>query len=146
MGEDHILADPEAYATDLYWMERSGAAVLASVLSRVREILREDDRHMVEALAGRHRGGDEAVREEGIAHILSIPRRCANCAGSTRSACARRARATAGTKAAAEACNRTPRRRVPVLGSLDRPDPFTLPRDVVFPAPVSLLPAELAVH
>ena len=54
-------------------MERSGAAVLASVLSRVREVLREDDRHMVDALVGRHRGGDEAVREEGIAHILDDP-------------------------------------------------------------------------
>ena len=68
-----ILADPEAYATHLDAMKRSGGAGLASALSRMREVLREDDRHMVEALAGRRKGGDAAAREEGIAHILDDP-------------------------------------------------------------------------
>ena len=65
-----ILADPEAYATHLDWMERSDGAGLASVLSRVREVLREDDRHVVEAVTGQRKGKDAAAREEGIAHIL----------------------------------------------------------------------------
>ena len=70
---EDILADPGAYATHLDAMKRSGGAGLDSALSRVREILREDDRHVVEALAGRRRGGDTAERQQGIAYILDDP-------------------------------------------------------------------------
>ena len=68
-----ILSDPGAYATHLDWMKRSGGTGLDSVLSIVREVLREDDRRIAEALEGRRRGGDAAAREEGIAHILDDP-------------------------------------------------------------------------
>ena len=61
---EDILADPGAYTTHLDAMKRSGGAGLDSALSRVREVLREDDRHVAEALA---------AREEGIAHILDDP-------------------------------------------------------------------------
>ena len=70
---EDILADPEAYATHVHAMKRSGGGGLDSALSRVRGVLREDDRHVVEAVAGRRRGGDEAARQEGIAHILDDP-------------------------------------------------------------------------
>ena len=75
---EDILAAPKAYTTHLDGTKRSGGAGLATALSRVREVLREDDRHVVEALAGQHRGGDTragdaAAREEGIAHILDDP-------------------------------------------------------------------------
>ena len=93
-----ILADPEAYATHLDAMKRSGGAGLVSALSRMREVLREDDRHVVEAVIGRRRGGDTragdaAAHEEGIAHILDDPRGDARAAPAVRGAQAQRERA-----------------------------------------------------
>jgi len=70
---EDILADPKAYAMHLGWMKRSGRGGLDSALSRVRKALRENDRHVVEAEAGRRRGEDAAARQEGIAHILDDP-------------------------------------------------------------------------
>ena len=58
---EDILADPKAYGVHLDGMKRSGGGGLDSALSRVRKVLREDDRHIGgdhdKATQGRGRGG-----------------------------------------------------------------------------------------
>ena len=70
---ESILADPKAYAMHLDGIKRSGRGELGSALSRVRKVLREDDRHIAETMTRRRRGEDAAARQEGIAHILDDP-------------------------------------------------------------------------
>ena len=70
---EDILADPKAYAMHLDGIKRSGRGELGSALSRVRKVLREDDRHIAETMTRRRKGEDAAAREEGIAHILDDP-------------------------------------------------------------------------
>ena len=70
---EDILANPKAYGTHLDGIKRSDRGGLDSALSRMREVLREDDRHMAETVVGRRKGEDAAAREVGIAHILDDP-------------------------------------------------------------------------
>ena len=69
---EHILAHREDYGVHLHSVAR-GRESLASALSRAREMLREDDRHLAETLAGRDEGEDVRVREERIARLLDDP-------------------------------------------------------------------------
>ena len=69
---EHILANRGDYGAHLHNAAR-GRESLASALSRAREMLREDDRHLAETLAGRDEGEDVRVREERIARLLDDP-------------------------------------------------------------------------
>ena len=70
-GED-ILANPEDYGLHLHSAARGGES-LASALSRVREMLADDDRHLAETLVGRRQGESVWEREEHIARFLNDP-------------------------------------------------------------------------
>ena len=70
---EDILADPKTYGTHLDGIKRSGRGGLDSALSRVRKVLREDDRHIAETMTRRRKGEDATAREVGIAHILDDP-------------------------------------------------------------------------
>ena len=70
---EDILADRRVYGVHLDGIKRSDRGGLDSALSRMREVLREDDRHIAETMTRRRKGEDVAVREEGIAHILDDP-------------------------------------------------------------------------
>ena len=70
---EDILADPKAYGMHLDGTKRSDGGGLDSALSRVRKVLREDDRHIAETMTRRRKGEDVAAREVGIAHILDDP-------------------------------------------------------------------------
>ena len=67
-----ILANPGRYGVHLNSVTRGGES-LASALARAREILREDDRHLVEILAGRRMGQSAQEREERVARLLDDP-------------------------------------------------------------------------
>ena len=69
---EEVLANPRNYGIHLHAMARRGES-LASVLSRAREVLREDDRGLAETFAGRRKGEDEALREDRIARLLDDP-------------------------------------------------------------------------
>ena len=69
---EHILANREDYGLHLHGAAR-GRESLASALSRVREMLAEDDRHLAETFAGRRQGEDVWEREERIARLLDDP-------------------------------------------------------------------------
>ena len=58
-------------------MARRGQS-LASALSDVREVLREDDRHIAASLAGQREGEDERAREDRIARLLDDPEQLKN--------------------------------------------------------------------
>ena len=58
-------------------MARRGKS-LASALSDVREVLREDDRHIAASLAGQREGEDERAREDRIARLLDDPEQLKN--------------------------------------------------------------------
>ena len=68
-----ILANRRVYGPHLDGMERSGRGGLEYALSIVREVLRDDDRHIAETLAGQHKGEDARAREERIARLLDDP-------------------------------------------------------------------------
>ena len=70
-GED-ILAHREDYGIHLHGIA-GGRESLASALSRVHEMLAEDDRHLAETFAGRRKGEDVWEREERIARLLDDP-------------------------------------------------------------------------
>ena len=63
------LAD---YGLHLHGAARGGES-LASALSRVREMLAEDDRCLAETFVGRHQGEDVWEREERVARLLNDP-------------------------------------------------------------------------
>ena len=67
-----ILADRHEYGVHLDDIARRGES-LASALTRVRDILREDDRHLAAALVQQHKGEDVAEREKRIARLLDDP-------------------------------------------------------------------------
>ena len=46
---------------------------LGSALTRVRQVLEEDDRHLAAALAGQREGEDIRLREERVARLLDDP-------------------------------------------------------------------------
>ena len=58
-------------------MARRGKS-LASALSDVREVLREDDRHIAASLAGQREGENERAREDRIARLLDDPEQLKN--------------------------------------------------------------------
>ena len=69
---EHILANPDRYGVHLHNAARGGES-LGSALSRAREMLREDDRHLAETLAGQRKGEDVRTREERVARLLDDP-------------------------------------------------------------------------
>ena len=52
---------------------------LGSALSRVREVLKDDDRHLAATLAGQREGESLRMREERIARLLDDPERLRSC-------------------------------------------------------------------
>ena len=69
---ERILAEREDYGLHLHGAAR-GRESLASALSRVREMLAEDDRRLAETFAGRRQGEDAWERGERIARLLDDP-------------------------------------------------------------------------
>ena len=69
---EHILANPGRYGVHLRSVAR-GRESLSSALARVREMLREDDRHLAAVLAGRRKGEAVQEREERVARLLDDP-------------------------------------------------------------------------
>ena len=69
---EEILADRERYGIHLDDIARRGES-LASALSRVRETLRDDDRHIATTLVRQREGEDVSLREERIARLLDDP-------------------------------------------------------------------------
>ena len=67
-----VLVNRRDYAIHLDGLESRGKS-LALALSQVREVLREDDRHIATTLAGQRKGEDERTREERIARLLDDP-------------------------------------------------------------------------
>ena len=65
-----LLAEPKGYDIHLQGPTRHG---LRSALSEARKALREDDRHMAEALVPERKGDDSRRREERIARLLDDP-------------------------------------------------------------------------
>ena len=69
---EEILADRGRYGIHLDDIARRGES-LASALSRVRETLRDDDRHIAATLVQQREGEDVSIREERIARLLDDP-------------------------------------------------------------------------
>ena len=66
------FANRRVYSIHLDGLKRRGEG-LGSVLSRVREVLAEDDRYMAESLVPERKGDDPRRREERIAGLLDDP-------------------------------------------------------------------------
>ncbi|MDE0380486.1 MAG: relaxase domain-containing protein [Rhodospirillales bacterium] len=66
------FANRSVYGIHLDGLTHRGKG-LGSALSRVREVLAEDDRYMAEALVPEHKGDDPHRREERIASLLDDP-------------------------------------------------------------------------
>ena len=78
-GVDRAMAEAEiefanrrVYGIHLDGLKHRGEG-LGSALSRVREVLAEDARHMAEALAPERKGDDSRRRKERIARLLDDP-------------------------------------------------------------------------
>ena len=69
---ESVLANRRVYGIHLDGLKHRGEG-LGSALSRVREVLAEDDRHMAEALVPERKGDDPRRREERIARLLDDP-------------------------------------------------------------------------
>ena len=69
---ERVLANRREYGIHLDGMAHRGQS-LASALSDVREVLREDDRHIAETLVGQRKGEDRQAREDRIAGLLDDP-------------------------------------------------------------------------
>ena len=69
---EHILENREDYGVHLHAAARSRES-LASALSRVREMLADDDRCLAETLVGRRQGESVWEREEHVARLLNDP-------------------------------------------------------------------------
>ena len=67
-----LMDDPENYAIHLDYIALRGES-LGSALSRVREVLEGDDRHLAATLAGQRKGEDIRMCEERIARLLDHP-------------------------------------------------------------------------
>ena len=68
----HIVANREDYGVHLDSTARRGGG-LGSALSRLREALHGDDRHIAAALVRQRKGEDVRTREERIARLLDNP-------------------------------------------------------------------------
>ena len=78
-GTDEVVAAAERFLENrtehgihLDGLERRGKS-LRSALARVREILRDDDRHIAATLAGKQEGEDRQTRADRIARLLDDP-------------------------------------------------------------------------
>ena len=69
---DELMDDPGNYAIHLDYIAHAQES-LGSALSRVREVLEDDDRHLAAALAGQREGESLRVREERVARLLDDP-------------------------------------------------------------------------
>ena len=67
---ESLLSEPKRYGIHLQGLTRLG---LRSAVSGAREVLREDDRHLAEALVPERKGDDPRRREERIARLLDDP-------------------------------------------------------------------------
>ena len=67
-----VFANRRLYGIHLDGLTHRGEG-LGTALSRVREVLAEDDRHMAEALVPERKGDDPRRREERIAGLLDVP-------------------------------------------------------------------------
>ena len=67
-----VLADRKRYGIHLDGLKHRGEG-LGSAISRAREVLAQDDRHMAEALVPERKGDDPRRREERIAALLDDP-------------------------------------------------------------------------
>ena len=67
---ERVLADRMRYGVHLQGLTRLG---LQSALTGAREVLRDDDRQMAEALVPERKGDDPRRREERIAQLLDDP-------------------------------------------------------------------------
>ena len=67
-----LIADPGNYSIHLGYIALRGES-LGSALSRVREVLEGDDRHLAATLAGQRKGESLRMREERIARLLDDP-------------------------------------------------------------------------
>ena len=74
---EDVLANRRKYGIHLDGMARRGKS-FASALSDVREVLREDDRHIAASLAGQREGENERAREDRIARLLDDPEQLKN--------------------------------------------------------------------
>ena len=69
---ESVLANRRSYGIHLDGLTHRGEG-LGSALSKVREVMVEDDRHMAEALVPERKGDDPRRREERIAALLDDP-------------------------------------------------------------------------
>ena len=67
-----LMDDPGRYAIHLDYIALREES-LGSALSRVREVLEDDDRHLATTLAGQREGESLRMREERIARLLDNP-------------------------------------------------------------------------
>ena len=69
---EELMADPGNYGVHLDCIALRGES-LGSALTRVREVLEDDDRHLAADLAGQREGEDIQMREERVARLLDDP-------------------------------------------------------------------------
>ena len=69
---EELMDDPGNYGIHLDYIAHAQES-LGSALSRVRELLEDDDRHLAAALAGQSEGESLRMREERIARLLDDP-------------------------------------------------------------------------
>ena len=71
---EHIVANREDYGVHLDGAASRGGS-LGSALSRLREALHGDDRHIAATLVRQRKGEDVRIREERIARLLDDPKK-----------------------------------------------------------------------
>ena len=69
---EELMDDPGNYGIHLDYIAHAQES-LGSALSRVREVLRDDDRHLAATLAGEREGESLRMREERVARLLDDP-------------------------------------------------------------------------
>ena len=69
---EELMDDPGNYGIHLDYIALREES-LGSALTRVREVLEDDDRHLAATLAGQHKGESLRMREERIARLLDDP-------------------------------------------------------------------------
>ena len=67
-----LIDDPGNYGIHLDYIELRGES-LESALTRVHDVLEDDDRHLAATLAGQHEGENIRMREERVARLLDDP-------------------------------------------------------------------------
>ena len=67
-----LMDDPGNYGIHLDYIALREES-LGSALTRVREVLEDDDRHLAATLAGQHKGESLRMRDERVARLLDDP-------------------------------------------------------------------------